>query len=247
MPAFPKGEEIEQIELHSLHLRDGLHISTALLSDAEKARVAAFRSRDAARLFIAGRLLCRSIIGRMVGCAPQALTISLTPHGRPYLPDHADIDFNLSHTTDRVALAVCRGGRVGIDIEQPDRISETEALEIMPFILCERELDDIQRQPPEQRHRTFLSYWVRKEAVLKCRGRGFLDDPRGIALEPANTTENMLNRAFNEANFIRFGSCRSENAPNFLWAVAASQMLSEPVWQQHPDVGNLIEGRLKLK
>jgi len=67
----------------------------------------------------------------MVGCAPQALTISLTPHGRPYLPDHADIDFNLSHTTDRVALAVCRGGRVGIDIEQPDRISETEALEIL--------------------------------------------------------------------------------------------------------------------
>ncbi len=247
MPAFPKGEEIAQIELHSLHLRDGLHISTALLSDAEKARVAAFRSRDAARLFIAGRLLCRSIIGRMVGCAPQALTISLTPHGRPYLPDHTDIDFNLSHTKNRVVLAVCRGGRVGIDIEQPDRISETEALEIMPLILCERELDDIQRQPPEQRHRTFLLYWVRKEAVLKCRGRGFLDDPRGIALERAGTTENMLNRAFDEANFIRFGSCRSENAPNFLWAVAASQMLSEPVWQQHPDVGSLIEDCLKLK
>jgi 4'-phosphopantetheinyl transferase len=57
----------------------------------------------------------------------------------------------------------------------------------------------------------------------------------------------MLNRAFDEANFIRFGSCRSENAPNFLWAVAASQMLSEPVWRQHPDVGSLIDDRLKLK
>lgn len=247
MPALPKGEEVAQIELHSLHLRDGLHVSTALLSDAEKARVATFRSRDAARLFIAGRLLCRSVIGRMVGCAPHALTISLTPYGRPYLPDHADIDFNLSHTKDRVALAVCRGGRVGIDIEQPDRLSETEALEIMHLILCKRELDDIQRQAPEQRHKAFLSYWVRKEAAMKCRGRGFLDDPRDIALEPADTTKNMSNRPFHEANFIRFGSYRSENAPNFLWAVAASQMLPEPVWQPHQDIGNLIHDSLKLK
>lgn len=247
MPALPKGEEVAQIELHSLHLRDGLHVSTALLSDAEKARVATFRSRDAARLFIAGRLLCRSVIGRMVGCAPHALTISLTPYGRPYLPDHADIDFNLSHTKDRVALAVYRGGRVGIDIERPDRLSEAEALEIMPLILYEREIDDIQRQAPEQRHEAFFSYWVRKEAALKYRGRGFLDDPRNMALEPVDTTENTSNQPSNEDVFIRFGLCSSGNAADFIWAVAASKMLPQLIWQHHQDVGRLARECLKLK
>ncbi|MFT4002268.1 MAG: 4'-phosphopantetheinyl transferase superfamily protein [Rhizobium sp.] len=235
MAAFREGEGRAPIELHSLHLRDGLHIPDSMLSMTEKKRAAAFRSSAARRLFVAGRVLCRGIIGNMVGCAPQALSLAITPSGRPYLCDYPEIDFNLSHSGDRLALAVCHGGRVGIDIERLDAFSEEIAFEIMPQILSDQELDRVQRLAAEERRTVLLSYWVRKEAALKCLGEGFLANPQTVTLDPDGTTSSVEAPPLGEPIAIRSGCFDGEESQHFHWAVATSNATTELLWRHHAE------------
>lgn len=236
MTALNTAEEIAQVELHSLHLPDGLHIPDLLLSDAEKHRAAAFRSSEARRLFVAGRVLCRCVVGAIADCAPQTLSIAITPAGRPYLPDYPYIDFNLSHTRNTVVLAVCRGGHIGIDIERLDAFSEAEASEIMSLILSARELDDANNLAPEQRQRTFLSYWVRKEAALKCLGDGFLVDPQYLILGSKDTIVDIGNQRSGKPIFVRFGQFCGGETIDYQWAIAISEAIIEPTWRHHTDL-----------
>ena len=230
---FQREEETAQVELHSLHLPDALPLPESILDETEKDRAAAFRSCAARRLFVGGRILCRSIIGNLVGRPPQALSIAITPFGRPYLPAYPDIDFSLSHTKDTVALAVCRGSRVGIDIERLDAFSESEADEIMPMILSEQELDQMRQADPRHRPDAFLAYWVQKEAALKCLGQGFLADPRSVIPVPGGTTFSIRNRGRSEPIFVRSGRICGEEAGDFQWAIATSRPVTEPRWRHH--------------
>lgn len=227
------GEETAQVELHSLHLSDGLAVPVSILSEAEKSRAAAFRSCSARRLFVAGRVLCRSVMANLLGCAPQALCLAITPSGRPYLHDYPDIDFNLSHTKDRVALAICRGGRIGIDIERLDAFSEKEASEIMPMILSEQELNQVYQLDERHRHDVFLACWVQKEAALKCFGQGFLADPQSVMLTPGNTTLESKSQVSGEAIFIHSGRIGNGETGDFQWAIATSRAVAQPQWQHH--------------
>ncbi len=233
MKTNQSGEETAQVELHSLHLSDELPVPDSILSEAEKSRAAAFRSCAARHLFVAGRVLCRSIIANLVGCAPQALCLAITPSGRPYLRDYPDIDFNLSHTKDHVALAICRGGCIGIDIERLDAFSEKEASEIMLMILSEQELNQVHQLDERHRRGVFLACWVQKEAALKCFGQGFLADPQSVILMPGNTTFESKSQMSGEAFFIHSGRISNGESGDFQWAIATSRATARPEWQHH--------------
>ncbi|MGY5778215.1 4'-phosphopantetheinyl transferase family protein [Rhizobium sp. LEGMi135b] len=221
------------MELHSLRLSNDIVVPDSILSEAEKNRAAAFRSCAARRLFVAGRVLCRTVIANLLGCAPQTLSLAITPSGRPYLPDYPDIDFNLSHTGDRIALAICRGGRVGIDIERLDAFSEKEGCQIMPMILSEQELDQVYQLDKRYRHDVFLACWVQKEAALKCFGQGFLADPQSVMLAPGNATFSSANQASGEAIFIHSGRIIDGESGDFQWAIATSRAVTKPQWRHH--------------
>ncbi len=221
------------MELHSLCLSDEILIPDAILSEAEKSRAAAFRSRAARRLFVAGRILCRNVIGSLIGCGPQAVSLAITPAGRPYLRDCPDIDFNLSHIKGAIALAICRGGRVGIDIESLDAFSEKEASEIMPMILSEQEFNQVQQLEGRHRHDAFLACWVQKEAVLKCFGQGFLADPLGVTLAPGSATLSSRISLSDERIFIQSGRMSGAESGDFQWSIATSSAVSTPIWQHH--------------
>ncbi|MFS8048031.1 4'-phosphopantetheinyl transferase family protein [Rhizobium sp. BR 314] len=233
MSALEAGDVMAQVELHCLRVRNGFRVVDLLLSEPERHRAAAFRSIEARRLFVAGRFLCRHILGSRLGCAPQALSIATTPSGRPYLPDHPDIDFNISHTRDLVALAINHGGRIGIDIERHDAFSETEAFEIMPMILSEHELDQVRQLEPRHRRDAFLACWVRKEAALKCLGLGFRIDPQTVTVAPNGTTPSTGDREPGASIFVHSGRLGDTEAGVFEWAVATSKPISQPTWRHH--------------
>lgn len=240
MISFEAGKEIAQVELHSLHLHDGLHIPELMLSEAEKVRAAAFRSPEARRMFVAGRTLCRSIVSRITDCTPAALSIAITPSGRPYLPDHPDIDFNLSHSGNMVVLAVSRGGHVGVDIEPLNLFSEAEGREILPLILSAQELNDLHHLTSQQRQNEFLSHWVRKEAALKCLGDGFLADPQSVTISRKNTTFGIIESPPGEAVFVHSGRLKCGSGSDLQWAVATSTMIAEPIWRHNLDLAHFM-------
>jgi 4'-phosphopantetheinyl transferase len=47
-------------------------------------------------------------------------------------------------------------------------------------VLHASEMEAMERLAPDRRQEAFSRYWVRKEAVLKAAGSGFLRDPREL-------------------------------------------------------------------
>lgn len=236
MPVLSQTEDIAQVEIHSLCLRDGYPPSDAMCTDTEKKRAAAFRSPAARNLFVSGRGLCRNIMSRIVGCAPQQLRIAIGPYGKPFLPDHPDIEFNLSHSNDRIVLAISRGGAVGVDIEHTATAADFRSLEAMALILSDLELRSLERLDPGQTHNALLSYWVRKEALLKCHGCGLLADPRCVTLGPVAQMHDVVALPPKGTIFIHAGERFPGENASFVWAVATDREVAEPTWHLHDNL-----------
>lgn len=132
----------------------------------------------------AGRMLLAQLYTRQTG---QPLPpIALTERGKPYFPD-CPWHFSITHTS-RHAFCVLAKRPVGIDAEEADR-------QVNPR-LADKILSPGERtqyDAAEEKGRALLTFWVLKEAAVKCSGQGLqgypndtdfrLDDPRVFEAE----------------------------------------------------------------
>ena len=154
-----------------------------LLDDVERVRASAFLRPDDRSRFVVGVALVKLAVAHITERPAESVRVDRRcprcgrHHGRPRVPD-ADLQVSVSHSGPRVVVALTDSGPVGIDIEQ--RTTERP----MPpagQILAESEpLGD-----PED----FLTYWCRKESVVKATGDGlqvpFREVVVSVAREPA--------------------------------------------------------------
>ena len=95
------------------------------------------------------------------------LAIELTQEGKPY-PDHIPVCFNISHSGERVAVALSALD-VGCDVEYRSRNALSIAKRF--FSTAEYEyLDGIEDEC--ERDSEFTRLWTMKESVVKCCGEG---------------------------------------------------------------------------
>lgn len=86
-------------------------------------------------------------------------------HGKPYLKDHPEIHFNISHCKAGIAVAVA-DQPIGIDIEGYRQVSDS----LVRYTMNEEEQRLIGES--DDPVRTFTAFWTKKEAVFKLRGTG---------------------------------------------------------------------------
>src|SRR6185503_15339055 len=92
-------------------------------------------------------------------------------HGRPRLVADGP-HFSISHSADRVLLALCDTAPVGADVESTGRdIDRLRRLILHPAEAARPAGPDL------------LRVWVRKEAVLKATGRGLALAMAGVDLD----------------------------------------------------------------
>ncbi len=145
--------------------------SAALLGGDERDRAARFRfAADRSRYVLAHGLL-RVTLARYVGCEPRALAFERGVFGKPSLTGAARdaIEFNLSHSGDRVLIAVAHRA-VGVDVER--RCEQTECERVAAFVFSAAERNALAALPREQRSAAFFAAWARKEAYIKATGYG---------------------------------------------------------------------------
>lgn len=86
----------------------------ALPADRQQRALACRRDADAARLTGAGRLLQQAL--ERHGIPAQRQHFARHPQGKPFLPDHPDLQFSLSHSGPWAVCAVA-DHPVGVDVE----------------------------------------------------------------------------------------------------------------------------------
>lgn len=139
-----------------------------LLNPTERQRRERYvRAADRDR-FTLGVVLTRLILSGILGTAPEEILLDRTcpdcgkPHGAPRLPSDSGPYVSISHSGDRVAVAVSQYDRLGVDVEETGRLFGTD-LESHVLSAAERARGD---------HSGLVTYWTRKEAILKATGDG---------------------------------------------------------------------------
>jgi 4'-phosphopantetheinyl transferase len=149
----------------------------ALLDDAEQARFERFRLAADKSRYLAAHALARLVLAGRIGTDPAAL--ELRPdvcrcgqlHGKPrLLGEHRDLEFSLSHSGGRVVVAITTMAPVGVDVEEIRMLSDIEG--VAAVVLAEPERRELHRLPASDRSAALLTYWTRKEALLKATGDG---------------------------------------------------------------------------
>lgn len=90
-------------------------------------------------------------------------------HGKPYLKEHPDIHFSISHCKEAVGCFVSNRP-CGLDIER----IRTAKPDLVRHTMSPEEAEGIFSNPfPDV---AFTRIWTQKEAVLKLKGTGLVDD-----------------------------------------------------------------------
>jgi len=154
------------------------------LAPAEHARMQRFGTAALQQRYLAGRATLRWLLGRELGVAPVDVALVRGPRGRPRLDGLPSIDFNVSHTGERMLVGIGHDVRLGVDVERRDRTINTEGI-ARKFLTDDERVAlaataDVARQQ-------VLRLWTCKEALSKATGDA-LSAPFGriaVALEPA--------------------------------------------------------------
>lgn len=96
-------------------------------------------------------------------------TFTFNEHGKPFLKEHPDVHFSISHCKEAVGCYVC-DRPCGLDIEhirkaKEELVRHTMSLQETESIFSSRFPDIV-----------FTRLWTQKEAVLKLAGTGIVDD-----------------------------------------------------------------------
>jgi len=94
-------------------------------------------------------------------------------HGKPQIVGHPNIHFNMSHCHE-AAICVLSDRPVGVDVESVREFHDS----LVHYTMNEDEAARIMQS--ERPDLEFIRLWTMKEAVLKCSGRGIIDDMKHV-------------------------------------------------------------------
>jgi 4'-phosphopantetheinyl transferase len=170
---------LERPEAQVLHLwsvetnpnQDPAIALSALLSPDEQARGQRYIVPKARRQFVETRGLLRLLLGAYLQKDPRSLDFHYSENGKPCLAKTSGgalLQFNVSHSQDRVLYAVSADHAVGIDLEGVNPLISYQ--DIAHRICTPQEWTIFNQLPPDQQSQAFFKIWTRKEALVKLGG-----------------------------------------------------------------------------
>lgn len=153
---------------------ESIDVDAALLRVSAQRREEAlkFRHEGSRRLCLAAYLLLMDGLRKEYAITDPPV-FSYLPEGKPFIAGHPDIHFNLSHSGD-VAVCALSNQPVGIDIETSRKISDS----LIDYTMNEQEREFIAAS--DDKVTAFLTFWTRKEALLKLTGEGIRNDLKNV-------------------------------------------------------------------
>ncbi len=126
--------------------------------------------------------LLRIVLSATLELSADELVFAREAKGRPFLRnDHAP-DFNLTDTGGGTLIALCRRGRIGVDIERTDRNPPVAKLASRWFDAAEATA--LAQMVTEDATRAFLRLWTAKEASCKATGTGIFGHLKAWQFDP---------------------------------------------------------------
>jgi medium-chain acyl-[acyl-carrier-protein] hydrolase len=191
-----------------------------LLDASERERAERFRFPKDRNRYVVGRGLLRTVLGRYLRQAPEALRFTYAAQGKPLLAD-SPFQFNLAHSDNLALLAVAGRRAVGVDVER-----QRATMDILPIAerhFAPAELANLRVVLPNQRLAAFFTIWTRKEAYIKATGLGLqVALERFAILQTPGTHGLRLSLLDDPADAARWSLRDLAPGPEFVGALAVA-------------------------
>jgi 4'-phosphopantetheinyl transferase len=173
------GELSANVETYPYYLQ--------FLDQDERYQAQQYSNKPAQIAYAESHARLRLLLGEILGCDPETLLIGKAEHGKPYLPDYPEFVFNVSHTLNKLLVAVGDQCLLGVDIETMKPRKNLSDLVDKCFAYEEQAY---WRQLPEhEQMQAFYRFWTRKEALVKATGRGIALGLNTFAVDPVYPTK----------------------------------------------------------
>lgn len=143
------------------------------LTPDEQQAAERFGREEPQTAYVVTRAALRTVLARLLRTNPRDVSLEQGANGKPRLAAVAGdlpLQFNVAHTPGLALLAVARNVEVGVDVERLRSVRKIEEIAHRYFTADEFEV--IRSAAPTRWNAVFLSYWTRKEAILKAIGLG---------------------------------------------------------------------------
>lgn len=137
--------------------------------------------------YIEIRARLRILLGDVLNTQPDKLRIQKTAYGKPYLIDYPELGFNLSHTANKLIIAIAYHCDVGVDIEFCK--ARTSLAGLVEKCFAEEEKHFWYQLAETEKTRAFYGFWTRKEAFVKAVGRGISLGLNRCVIDPLKPSE----------------------------------------------------------
>lgn len=139
----------------------------SIISDERRQRITRFYFIKDKIHSLFAEIILRYALCERYGFSNEYIKFYYSEYGKPYLLDHNDVYFNLSHSGSWV---ICGIGSVplGVDVEEMKK----KELSIANKIYTKEENYSIFTQSSENRIKTFYKIWTLKESYVKNVGKG---------------------------------------------------------------------------
>jgi len=145
----------------------------SLLDANEQAKAARFFQKKHRDYYVSSHGKLRTILASYTNIPPEKLCFAVEVFGKPYLiidGNASKVTFNLSHTDNKMLLAVGYQQEIGVDIEAwNDRVDFTL---VANACFAESERLFWQSLPSPKKDAAFYQFWTRKESFVKAVGAG---------------------------------------------------------------------------
>lgn len=157
----------------------------------------------------------RQIFADYLKIPAAEFVIERNEFGKPYLRDFPEWYFNLSHSGEKMLLAISHKTPVGIDIEFIKKRSSLDDVVKRCFTISEQNYwFDL---PKNEQLSVFYDFWTRKEAVVKGIGRGI-----ALGLNRCEINVNQPNQFLNLPVIEKWQTYSVTISPNYCAAIATT-------------------------
>ena len=154
----------------------GIDDALSKVSPQRREQALKFAHESGRRLSLAAYLLLMEGLEKEYGITEPPV-FEYLEGGKPIIVGHPEIHFNFSHS-GKVALCAIDSQPVGADVETPRKITPS----LIAYTMNEEEQAIIESASDQVT--TFLSFWTKKESVLKLTGEGIRSDLKTVLAKP---------------------------------------------------------------
>ena len=153
-----------------------LSLTAGWLSKQDQQRAVRFQFLEHKKQLLMGRYLTRTVLSWYSGFSAGDWRFENNEYGKPFIASDLlkgmaePLFFNLSHSKNKLVLAIARHELLGVDIEYGLKLRRVEKLAKRYFSISE--IDDFGVLAKDQMQKKFYDLWSLKEAYIKACGMG---------------------------------------------------------------------------